>query len=103
MAKYEGEAQEQLRQIARELRSVHYRLLGIVATLPAPADEEPAPVEDEDADADVATEIRSAVECVLADRIRPAIQGLLAAAEYGSEEIEEIKEEDRAIAAGKDR
>jgi hypothetical protein len=101
MAKYEGEAQEQLRQIARELRSVHYRLLGIVATLPAPADEEPAPVEDEDAD--VATEIRSAVECVLADRIRPAIQGLLAAAEYGIEEVEEIEKEDRAMAVGKDR
>ena len=101
MAKYEGEAQEQLRQIARELRSVHYRLLGIVATLPAPADEEPAPVED--ADADVATEIRSAVECVLADRIRPAIQGLLAAAEYGIEEVEEIEKEDRAMAVGKDR
>jgi hypothetical protein len=97
MSKYEGEAQEQLRQIARELRSVHYRLLGIVATLPAPANEEPAP---EDEDADVATEIRSAVECVLADRIRPAIQGLLAAAEYGSEEA---GEDERVRAAGEER
>jgi hypothetical protein len=100
MSKYEGEAQEQLRQIARELRSVHYRLLGIVATLPAPANdanEEPAP---EDEDADVATEIRSAVECVLADRIRPAIQGLLAAAEYGSEEA---GEDERVRTAGEER
>jgi len=94
MSKHEGEAQEQLRQIARELRSVHYRLLGIVATLPAPPNEEPAPLEEEDLDdLDIATEIRSAVECVLADRIRPAIQGLLAAAEYG------IEEEDRPAAA----
>lgn len=95
MSKYESDAQEQLRQIAGELRSVHYRLLGIVATLPVPPNEEPILLGEEDADADVATEIRAAVECVLADRIRPAIEGLLAAAEHGiGDEAEDGVEEE---------
>ena len=80
MANIEVDAQEQLRQIARELRSVHYRLLGIVASLP-PRDEAARLDDGEFADPDAAAEIRAAVECVLVDRIRPAIQGLLAAAE----------------------
>ncbi len=80
MANLEADAQEQLRQIARELRSVHYRLLGIVASLP-PRDEAARLDDGEFADPDAAAEIRAAVECVLVDRIRPAIQGLLAAAE----------------------
>jgi hypothetical protein len=80
MANLEVDAQEQLRQIARELRSVHYRLLGIVASLP-PRDEAALLDDGEYEDPDAAAEIRAAVECVLVDRIRPAIQGLLAAAE----------------------
>jgi hypothetical protein len=80
MANLEVDAQEQLRQIARELRSVHYRLLGIVASLP-PRDEAALLDDGEYAHPDAAAEIRAAVECVLVDRIRPAIQGLLAAAE----------------------
>jgi hypothetical protein len=80
MANIEVDAQEQLRQIARELRSVHYRLLGIVASLP-PREEAALLDDGEFADPDAAAEIRAAVECVLIDRIRPAIQGLLAAAE----------------------
>src|SRR5436305_14736607 len=40
MSRYVGEAQDQLRQLARELRAVHYRLLGIVASLPAPPPEQ---------------------------------------------------------------
>ncbi|HEY0510870.1 MAG TPA: hypothetical protein VGH73_03140 [Thermoanaerobaculia bacterium] len=92
MSRYVGEAQDQLRQIARELRSVHYRLLGIVASLPVPPPEERLMDEMDAGGADAATEIRAAVECVLADRIRPAIQGLLAAAEVPLEE-----EEDREV------
>lgn len=65
----EREAEEQLRDVVQELRAVHYRLLGIAASLqPEPEEPEPAGV-------------RARVECVLIDRIRPAIQDLSAAAD----------------------
>lgn len=35
-----------------------------------------------EAEPDVATEVRSVIECVLADRIEPAIQALAGAAAY---------------------
>jgi hypothetical protein len=72
MPEVEREAEEQLREVVQELRAVHYRLLGIAASL-TPA-ERPAPEEAE------GTAVRAVVECVLLDRIRPAIEDLAAAA-----------------------
>jgi hypothetical protein len=79
MAQAEAAAQAELRKIVTELELLRSRLLEIVETLPKP----PGDVEDED-EMDVATEVRSVIECVLTDNIRPAIRDLRAAAAYGS-------------------
>ena len=66
------EVEEQLREVVQELRAVHYRLLGIAASL-GPGEARREEIED--------TVVRGLVECVLLDRIRPAIEDLTAAAE----------------------
>jgi hypothetical protein len=73
-------AQVQLRGIARDLGDIRDRLRSVVASLLAERTEEPA--EDDDTRSDLETEVRSVAECVLADNIRPAIDDLLAAANY---------------------
>ena len=65
------EVEEQLREVVQELRAVHYRLLGIAASL--------GPVEERRDEAEE-TLVRGLVECVLLDRIRPAIEDLTNAA-----------------------
>jgi hypothetical protein len=79
MAQAEAAAQAELREIVTELELLRSRLLEIIETLPKP----PGEVENED-EMDVATEIRSVIECVLTDNIRPAIRDLRTAASYGS-------------------
>jgi hypothetical protein len=79
MAQAEAAAQAELRKIVTELELLRSRLLEIVETLPKP----PGEVENED-EMDVATEIRSVIECVLTDNIRPAIRDLRTAAAYGA-------------------
>lgn len=74
MPEVEKEVEEQLREVVQELRAVHYRLLGIAASL-GPGTERPVEEEAE------GTAVRAMVECVLLDRIRPAIEDLTAAAE----------------------
>lgn len=86
MSDVENEAQAQLLEVVQELRSIHYRLLGLIASLPAPADPR-APGDDETADA--GSWMRATLECVLVDRIRPAIQDLRTAAEDTFEAGEE--------------
>jgi hypothetical protein len=81
MTKAGTAAQKQLRAIARDLGDIRYRLLGVVASLSERRGEGPAEGDD-DKRADRVTEVRSVAECVLADRIRPAIDDLLAAARY---------------------
>jgi hypothetical protein len=76
----EIDAEEELRQVARELRAVHYRLLGIAASLPPPAESAKGEMGPEE-ETDGAEGLRAVVECVLADRIRPAIADLVAAVE----------------------
>jgi hypothetical protein len=82
MPEVENEAQAQLREVVQELRSIHYRLLGLIASLPAPRI-----TEDSEA-ADPGSWMRATLECVLVDRIRPAIQDLRTAAEDVFEEGE---------------
>jgi hypothetical protein len=79
MAQAEAAAQAELREIVTELELIRSRLLEVVETLPKP----PGEVENED-EMDVATEVRSVIECVLTDNIRPAIRDLRTAASYGS-------------------
>lgn len=76
----EQPAQEELRQIAGELRALCRRLEGVHQRLPVPSNE--ALILLGEADMDVATEVRSVIECVLNDSLRPAIRDLEAAAEY---------------------
>ena len=75
-------AQMQLRAIARDLSAIRYRLLGVIASLSDRPADEPDEGDDDDKRADRVTEVRSVAECVLSDNIRPAIDDLLAAANY---------------------
>ena len=70
----EAAAREQLRRISRELEALRFRLLGVQASLPA-SPLEHDPLHEDDA-MDPATEIRTAIGCVLADRIDPALRDL---------------------------
>lgn len=75
-------AQEQLRAIAHDLGDIRERLRTVVASLLAERTEKPPEDEEDDVRSDLETEVRSVAECVLADNIRPAIDDLLAAANY---------------------
>ena len=79
MSQAEAAAQAELREIVTGLELIRSRLLEILETLPKP----PGDVENEE-EMDVATEVRSVIECVLTDNIRPAIRDLRTAASYGS-------------------
>jgi len=76
----EAAAQAELRDIVEELDGIRRRLADIHARLPVPP-EETAMLLGE-AEMDVATEVRSVIECVLNDSIEPAIRDLAAAASY---------------------
>ena len=72
--------QEELREVLSDLKGIDRRLRAIHGRLPAPSDEEmETEVEDE---ADVSTEIRSVIECVLADSLGPAIRDLETVSRY---------------------
>ena len=79
MTQAEAAAQAELRKIVAELELIRSHLLEIAETLPKP----PGDVENEE-EMDIATEVRSVIECVLTDNIRPAIRDLRTAASYGS-------------------
>jgi hypothetical protein len=82
MTKTGAVAQEQLRAIANDLGDIRDRLRIVVASLSAGRTEEPVEDEEDGTRSDLETEVRSVAECVLADNIRPAIDDLLAAANY---------------------
>lgn len=86
----EQPAQEEVRQIAGELDALCRRLEGVHKRLPVASNE--ALMLLGEADMDVATEVRSVIECVLNDSLRPAVRDLRTAAEYrapsGGEERE---------------
>jgi len=76
----EAAAQAELRQIVEELDTVRARLTEIHDRLPVPPEETAMLVGEQEMD--VATEVRSVIECVLNDSLRPAIRDLAAAASY---------------------
>ena len=73
-------AQEKLKRIAAELESIETRLWGVHASLPEPPIEDLQ--KDDEEEKDVATEVRSVIECVINDWLRSAIRDLQAGAEY---------------------
>jgi hypothetical protein len=74
----EDVAREALRSVVDALTGLERRLVVIHGSLPVAASMAGA-IDD---DLDVATEIRSVIDCVLTDSIRPAIRDLQAAASY---------------------
>jgi hypothetical protein len=82
----EEKAQEQLREIVRELEAVQYRLLGVQAIVP-PGILELVPII-EDEEMDLRTQLRAAVQNTLSELIEPAIRALRAAADLREEQSE---------------
>jgi hypothetical protein len=86
MTQAETAAQEEIRQIAKELGAIRRRLLNLHKSLP-PATLEALMFAGEE-DLDVTTEVRTIIECVVQDSIQPAIRDLEAAADYKVEKKE---------------
>lgn len=80
----ESTARTQLREIAAALETIRFRLLGVQASLPPSSLEETPLLETDEMDAP--TEIRTAIGCVLEDRIAPAIRALEDAASVAEKE-----------------
>ncbi|HEX5719965.1 MAG TPA: hypothetical protein VF179_27670 [Thermoanaerobaculia bacterium] len=76
----EDVAQTELHEIATGWERDVDRLRKVHASLPVSPREEAMLLGEEEAD--VSTEVRSAIECVIPDRIEPAIQTLREAATY---------------------
>lgn len=85
MTKQEEEAQKELRRIVDDLKKVRSQLRDIAAALPSTLEEAMYAEEDPD----VATEVRSIIECVLTDQIGPAVRDLAAASEYRRKDRDE--------------
>jgi hypothetical protein len=82
----EAAAEDALLEIVEDLKKIEKRMEVLPGSVPASpiGDRE----EDADEEIDVATEIRSVIDCVLTDSIRPAIRDLLAAASYARKKRE---------------
>ena len=78
----ETAAREALQEMAEQVESIGRRLAEVRASLPIPPNEDMMLLGEDEMD--VSTEIRSVIECVLADSIGPAIRDLRAAAAYKS-------------------
>jgi hypothetical protein len=76
----EAAAQREVVEVARELANLRYRLKTIVADLPGPG--EPVPAGELEGEPSLAIELRSAIECVVVDRLNPAIDDLERASLY---------------------
>lgn len=79
MPDWKAETRAQLGDVVRELEGIQYRLLGIAASLKTPRDETARLLGGEEPEGLAGT--RSAIECVLVDRLGPAIRDLAEAAE----------------------
>ena len=86
MTDAEAAAQDQLRDIVKELGILRAQLLAIHQSLPVPPHETAMLLGEEEMD--VATEVRSVIECVLHDSLQPAIRHLGAASSYRPPEEE---------------
>ena len=73
----EKAAREEIRDVVRDLEALRFRLLGVRASLPDPAEEE------EDEERDAAVDLRAVLDCVLADSIGPALRDLRRLADEG--------------------
>jgi hypothetical protein len=80
MTEAEAAAQAALREIVKALSTVCLTLEGIHDSLPVSPQETAMLLGEEDMD--VATEVRSVIECVLHDSLRPLIRNLQSAASY---------------------
>ncbi|HEV8581375.1 MAG TPA: hypothetical protein VGX68_20100 [Thermoanaerobaculia bacterium] len=80
MTDLEAAAQAELRAMVVELEALRSRLSRLHDRLPVPADETAMLLGEKEMD--VSTEVRSVIECVLSDRIEPALRDLAAAASY---------------------
>lgn len=76
----EDKAQTKLRGIVAKMEKIRDLLRRIHADVPVSPREEVMLLGE--AEPDVATEVRSVIECVLADRVEPAIEALAGAAAY---------------------
>lgn len=86
MVEAEEMAQKELRGMADRWERDVQRLREIHADLPVSARAEVMLLGE--ADADVSTEVRAAIECVIPDRLEPAIRTLREAASYRPKEKE---------------
>ena len=84
MTEAEAAAQAELRTMVVELEALRSRLAEVHDRLPVPAEETAMLVGEKEMD--VATEVRSVIECVLNDSLEPAIRDLAAAASYRPKE-----------------
>ena len=80
MTDIEAAAQAELQTIVEELDAIRSRLEVIHDELPVPPEEMAMLVGEQEMD--VATEMRSVIECVLNDSLQPALRDLAAAASY---------------------
>jgi signal transduction histidine kinase len=72
----EWEIREQILDIARRMRAAQYELRGLADSLPTASGEaDLEEIEDE------AAQLRSVIECIIADSLGPAIEGLEKAAQ----------------------
>jgi len=76
MTERETAARETLREIAEELDALQARLREVAARLTAPPRPLVDEVDEKDDAMDVATELRAVIECVLMDRLQPALRDL---------------------------
>jgi hypothetical protein len=79
MPDWKAETRTQLGDVVRDLEAIQYRLLGVAANLRIPRGETARLLGGEEPE-DMA-EARSVIECVLVDRLGPAIRDLVAAVE----------------------
>jgi hypothetical protein len=80
MTETETATQAELQQTVEQLDAIRTRLEEIHARLPVPPDE--SVMLEGEKELDFSTEVRSVIECVLADNLGPAIRDLAAAASY---------------------
>jgi len=77
---YEETVRAALRGVVEDLDRIRAQLVDLHATLPVPPEEAAMLVGE--VEMDFATEVRSVIECILNDWLRPAIRDLAAAASY---------------------
>ncbi|HKI03949.1 MAG TPA: hypothetical protein VKK31_18355 [Thermoanaerobaculia bacterium] len=68
-----GEGKHHVRRVLDQLEAVRWQLAGIAFSLPEPLGDR---LEDVDDEVDAQVELRTTIQCVLEDAIRPALQDL---------------------------